>query len=181
MNPLREQLLHGREIALAGAVRGSVRTALAAAGAELHELSSDLDEDGAAEWARTRTPLHTLIYDGGAAFDGGGAEGLSAALERAWVAARAVATGAQIPGEAGGKIVLIAPAAGAGPFAEAARSGLENLARTLGVEWARYKITATAVAPGERTTGEQLATLVSFLASPAGDYFSGCRFDLGIV
>ena len=179
MSLLRDQLLDGREIALAGAVRASVRTALAGAGAGLHELPSDLGEEAAAAWAQARAPLHSLIYDAGPAFARGGAEGLSAALERAWVASRAVATGAQIPGEAGGKIVLVAPAPNAGRFAEAARAGLENLARTLAVEWARYKVTATAIAPGARTTDEQLATLLSFLASPAGDYFSGCRLDLG--
>ncbi len=178
MSLLREQLLEGREIALAGAVRGAVRTALAQAGASVHEIAADLDEDSAAEWARTRAPIHALIYDAGGVFEGGGSEGLSAALERAWILTRAVATGAQIPGGAGGMIVLVAPPPGGGPFAEAARSGLENLARTLAVEWARYQVTATAVAPGVRTSDEQLAMLVSFLASPAGDYFSGCRFDL---
>jgi NAD(P)-dependent dehydrogenase (short-subunit alcohol dehydrogenase family) len=178
MSPLREQLLDGREIVLAGAVRGTVRAALARAGASLHEVGADLDEDSAAEWASARAPIHTLIFDAGGVFEEGGSDGLSAALERAWVLTRAVATGAQIPGGAGGKIVLIAPSAGAGPYAEAARSGLENLARTLAVEWARHQVTATAIAPGARTTDDQLAMLVSFLASPAGDYFSGCRFDL---
>jgi NAD(P)-dependent dehydrogenase (short-subunit alcohol dehydrogenase family) len=79
----------------------------------------------------------------------------------------------------GGKIVMIAPRAGAGDFAEAAAAALENLARTLSVEWARHGITATALAPGAETTDAELAELVSFLVSPAGDYFSGCRFDLG--
>ncbi len=178
MSLLREQLLDGREIALAGAVRGHVRAALAQAGASLHEITPGLDEDGAAEWARTQAPIHALVYDAGGVFEGGGSEGLSAALEQAWILTRAVATGAQIPGGAGGKIVLIAPPPAAGPYAEAARSGLENLARTLAVEWARHRVTATAVAPGPRTSDEQLAMLVSFLASSAGDYFSGCRFDL---
>ena len=63
----------------------------------------------------------------------------------------------------------------------AVRAGLENLARTLSVEWARYGITAVAITPGTSTTDAELAELVCFLASPAGGYFSGCRFDLGSV
>jgi NAD(P)-dependent dehydrogenase (short-subunit alcohol dehydrogenase family) len=99
-------------------------------------------------------------------------------LEHAWLATRAVATGAQIPGEAGGKIVLVTLASDAGAYALAARSGLENLARTLSVERARYGITLAALAPGPRTTAEQLGTLLGYLVSAAGAYFSGCRFDL---
>ncbi|MBV9807120.1 MAG: hypothetical protein JO286_08060, partial [Solirubrobacterales bacterium] len=54
-----------------------------------------------------------------------------------------------IPGGAG-KVLLIAPRSRAGSFAAAARAALENLARTLSVEWARYGATAVAVAPGVR-------------------------------
>jgi hypothetical protein len=61
MSLLREQLLDGHEIALAGAVRGTVRAALSRAGASLHELAADLDEDSAAEWAGTRAPIHALV------------------------------------------------------------------------------------------------------------------------
>jgi NAD(P)-dependent dehydrogenase (short-subunit alcohol dehydrogenase family) len=49
------------------------------------------------------------------------------------------------------------------------------------VEWARFGITAVAIVPSAATTEEELATLVAFLCSPAGSYFSGCRFDLGLV
>jgi NAD(P)-dependent dehydrogenase (short-subunit alcohol dehydrogenase family) len=77
--------------------------------------------------------------------------------------------------------VLIAPAAGAGRYADATRAGLENLARTLSIEWARYGITVTAIAPGVATRDEDIALLVAFLLSPAGDYYSGCRFELGAV
>jgi NAD(P)-dependent dehydrogenase (short-subunit alcohol dehydrogenase family) len=86
-----------------------------------------------------------------------------------------------IPGQDGGKILLVAPAADAGDHAEAVRAGLENLARTLSVEWARYRITVTAIAPGAQTSAEEVAQLVCFIASRAGDYFSGCRFSLGLV
>jgi NAD(P)-dependent dehydrogenase (short-subunit alcohol dehydrogenase family) len=76
---------------------------------------------------------------------------------------------------------MIAPRPDAGAFAGAARAALENLARTLSVEWARYGITATAITPGKATTDDQIAQLVCFLVSPAGDYFSGCRFSLGVA
>ena len=100
------------------------------------------------------------------------------ASERAWVATRAVATGALIPAGAG-KVVLIAPRPDRGPFAGAARAALENLARTLSVEWSRYGVTAVAIAPGAATSDDDLAELVCFLVSPAGDYFDGCLFELG--
>ena len=34
------------------------------------------------------------------------------------------------------------------------------------------------IAPGEKTSVDDVAALVAYLASPAGDYFSGCRFSL---
>jgi NAD(P)-dependent dehydrogenase (short-subunit alcohol dehydrogenase family) len=91
-----------------------------------------------------------------------------------WVAVREVAVGALIPGSEGGKIVLVAPAS-----ASAAQAGLENLARTLSVEWARYGVTVVAVVPGARARPADLAEFACYLVSPAGDYFSGTRFDLG--
>jgi hypothetical protein len=47
------------------------------------------------------------------------------------------------------------------------------------VEWARYGVTAVALTPGVRTTGAELADVAGFLLSPAGGYYSGCRFELG--
>jgi hypothetical protein len=84
------------------------------------------------------------------------------------------------------KVLLIGPrpagAAGAGgASSEPARAALENLARTLSVEWARFAIVTAMVAPGEQTTDEQVAMLVAFLCSSAGHYYSGCRFSLGGV
>src|SRR5207245_2178300 len=81
-------------------------------------------------------------------------------------------------GGAGGRIVLLAPRPGAGPHAEAATAGIENLARTLSIEWARHSITAVAVAPGARTPAGELAAVTAYLLSPAGAYFSGCLLDL---
>ncbi len=73
-------------------------------------------------------------------------------------------------------IVLIAPRADA-----AARDGLENLARTLSVEWARRAMRVVAICPGPATSAQEVAELIAFLASAAGGYYSGCRFDLGAV
>jgi lipopolysaccharide/colanic/teichoic acid biosynthesis glycosyltransferase len=91
-----------------------------------------------------------------------------------------VANGALIPAGAGA-IVLIGPRPDAGAHTEAVAAALENLARTLSVEWARYGISATAVVPGARTSAEDLATLIAFLCSVAGAYCSGCRFDLDAI
>jgi NAD(P)-dependent dehydrogenase (short-subunit alcohol dehydrogenase family) len=77
-----------------------------------------------------------------------------------------------------GRIVYLAPASDAGEHAGAARAGLENLARTLSIEWARHGITLVTIAPGEATAAGEVAALCAYLASPAGAYFSGCLLDL---
>jgi NAD(P)-dependent dehydrogenase (short-subunit alcohol dehydrogenase family) len=179
---LRQGLLDGRAIALAGGVPPPLRDALGGLGARVEELDlalePGLDEERASAWAGSVGPLYSLVYDAGPAFGGGGPDGLRECLERGWVAVRGVATGALIPAGAG-KVVLIAPRPDAGSFAAAARDALENLARTLSVEWARYGVGTVAIAPGVSATDEEVAELVSFLVSPAGEYFTGCVFDLG--
>ncbi len=77
-----------------------------------------------------------------------------------------------------GRIVYLAPSPDAGEHAGAARAGLENLARTLSIEWARHGITTVTIAPGTATAAGEVAALVAYLASPAGAYFSGCLLDL---
>ena len=184
MTVLRQNLLQGRAIALSGAVPDGVAQALASLGARIETIDGDAqlgeDEERVGDWARARAPLDAVVYDAGA-FDGGGDRTLMAALEGAWVAVREVASGALIPGDRGGKVLLIGPRPDAGAFAEAARAALENLARTLSVEWARYGVTAAMIAPGSATSDEQLAELVGFLVSEAGAYVSGCRLELGVV
>jgi NAD(P)-dependent dehydrogenase (short-subunit alcohol dehydrogenase family) len=175
---LRGDLLHGRAVALAGGVTSAVSRALSALGASVHELDPALDEDGARDWAGGVAPLHALVFDAAPMFGDGGQAHLGAALEAAWVATRGVATGALIPAGAG-KVLLLAPRPASASFAGAARAALENVARTLSVEWARYGVTAVAIAPGARATDDDLAELVCFLVSVAGDYFSGCAFELG--
>jgi NAD(P)-dependent dehydrogenase (short-subunit alcohol dehydrogenase family) len=181
---LRDDLLNGRAIVLAGGRDGPPAAELgermSGLGARVEHLhpGPPTDEDSAEGWARSRAPLHAIVYDAGASFGAGGQDALQTAVAQAWMATRAIANGALIPGE-GGKVVLVAPSADAGAYAEAARAALENLTRTLSIEWARHRITAVTIAPGSETTPEQLTTLVCFLVSPAGDYFSGTRFDLG--
>jgi NAD(P)-dependent dehydrogenase (short-subunit alcohol dehydrogenase family) len=183
MTLLREDLLRGLTILLAGGVRSQLQDALVGLGAsvEVFDMTANPDDEGAERWARGQAPVHALVFDARRAFGDGAQPGLQAALQDGWTATRGVAAGALIPGQRGGRIVLLAPRPDAGAYAGAARSALENLARTLSVEWARHRITSSVIAPGPATTDEHMAALVAFLLSPAGGYFSGCRFELGAV
>jgi NAD(P)-dependent dehydrogenase (short-subunit alcohol dehydrogenase family) len=178
-------LLDDRRVAIAGdgGAATETRARLIALGAHVDELAAVVlaDEDAAAGWARDRAPLHALVVEAGAGFGSGGGDALRATMEAAWRAIRAIATGALIEAESPGRLLLVAPRPDAGRHAASARAALENLARTLSVEWARYAITAVALWPGPDTTDAELAQLACFLISPAGGYFSGCRFELGAV
>jgi citronellol/citronellal dehydrogenase len=123
-----------------------------------------------------------------------------------WLMTHAVATKTMIPG-GGGKIisVTLSPHHGLPGMAHssAARAGVENLMRVLSIEWARFHIRLTALAAGHfqtealskypeqvragvartvplQRTGrpEEHAWLVAYLASPAGDYYSGTVITL---
>ena len=124
-------------------------------------------------------------------------------VEGTWLMTHTVATKAMIPASRGGKIlnVTLSPHHGLPGMAHssAARAAVENLTRVLSIEWARFGIKLTALAAGTfdtdtlRTkyprpvvegvagtvplgrlgTEEEFAWLVAYLASPAGDYFSG--------
>ena len=176
-------LLDGSRVALAGdgAAAAAIDERLRDLGATVATLAEPelLSEDDAAAWAGSQAPLHALVVAAGDSFGAGGAGRLAPALELVWRAVRGVGTGALIEASAPGRIVLVAPRPDAGRHAQAARAALENLARTLAVEWARFQITAVAVTPGPATTDAEVAELVAFLLSAAGGYFSGCRFDLG--
>ena len=123
-----------------------------------------------------------------------------------WLMTHAVATKAMIPG-GGGKIVnvTLSPHHGLPGMAHssAARAAVENLTRVLSIEWARFQIKLTAIASGHFATDalkkypqpvyegvartvplqrlgepEEQAWLVAYIASPAGDYYSGCIFTI---
>ena len=103
-------------------------------------------------------------------------------VEGTWLMTHAVATKAMMDGS-GGKIVnvTLSPHHGLPGMAHssAARAAVENLTRVLSIEWARYAIRTTAVLPGDATSDDDVAQLAAYLASPAGDYFSGCAFAMG--
>jgi NAD(P)-dependent dehydrogenase (short-subunit alcohol dehydrogenase family) len=178
---LRDGLLADLPVVVAG--RGplgvAARDACAALGAAVGQREVD-------PLAEAEPPFEgeaaVVVWDAEAALAeaGPGVAGVRAALDGAWLAVRPVVTAAMIPDERGGKVVLLAPRPGDAHRA-AARAGLENLARTLGIEWARFGIRTVTVLPGRATTDEAVAQLVAYLASPAGDYFSGCAITLGTV
>jgi NAD(P)-dependent dehydrogenase (short-subunit alcohol dehydrogenase family) len=191
----------------AGSLGGAVRAACAELGARVgvcaaHALADEaaVEEMVGAALAEVGS-LDLLVVDGAGLFarelahdteaDGREEEGdgnaggkdaraaLSACLDVTWNVTRAVANLAFLTdGERGGRVLFLAPPPDVGPHAEAARAGLENLARTLSIEWARHGITLVAIAPGTETAAGEVAALCAYLASPAGAYFSGCLLDL---
>ena len=140
-------------------------------------IADPLDDDGAAAAAQAAGAVDVLVCDLRGARPG--PDGFHDTLEPAWAAVRAIANAAMIPGERGGKITFVAPAAGeSDEFAAALRAALENMARTLSIEWARYGIRSVTILPGAGSDDAAVASLVAYLASPAGDYFSGCVLEL---
>jgi NAD(P)-dependent dehydrogenase (short-subunit alcohol dehydrogenase family) len=135
--------------------------------------------DGASLFAFGREGEDEDEDEGAARVAEGARRGLRACLAAGWIVTRSVAAGALLPEGRGGRIVYLAPPAAAGEHADAARAGLENLARTLSIEWARHAITTVAIAPGRApAAAAEVAALTAYLASPAGAYFSGCLLDL---
>jgi citronellol/citronellal dehydrogenase len=123
-------------------------------------------------------------------------------VEGTWLMTHAAATKAFIPQESGKVVsVTLSPHNGMPGMVHsgAARAAVENMMRTLSIEWARFNIKLCAVAPGQFGTEtfrtkypkvvtenversipagrvgepEEMAWLIAFLASPAGDFFSG--------
>ena len=170
---LREGLLSGTTVIAAPPTAAAA--ACARLGAEVRPLDVDLLDEAAVEAAVG--PCDALVVDAAALFGAGGADALRAALDRTWCVVRATASAAFLPAGRG-KVVLVAPRNEAGEHATALRAALENLARTTSIEWARHAITPTALRPGAQTSDAELAEVVAYLASPAGDYFSGCVMEL---
>ncbi len=124
-------------------------------------------------------------------------------VEGTWLVTHAVATKAMIPSGRGGKIfsVTLSPHNGMPGMAHsgAARAAVENLMRTLAIEWARFGIRLLAIAPGQFATQtlltkypqaivdrlsetipagrlgteQEFASLVAYLASPAAGFITG--------
>jgi NAD(P)-dependent dehydrogenase (short-subunit alcohol dehydrogenase family) len=181
MTLLRPELLEGHGIALAGPVGEGIASALRELGARVEALAGGEvpEDDQVGRWARERSPLRAVVYDAGTSFGGGGSQALTRTMHEAWLAVREVAVGALIEASEPGKVVLIGPIPDSGPHAEAAEAALENLARTLSVEWARYGVTTVMVARRPGLDESRLAELIAFLCSPAADYVSGSRLDVG--
>jgi NAD(P)-dependent dehydrogenase (short-subunit alcohol dehydrogenase family) len=169
---LRDDLLDG--VTVLAAPRSPLTDRCRALGAQVTALEADLLDDTATRDAADEAgPAQTLVVDAAVLFGTGGPELLRSALDATWSAVHA-----HFAPEKAGKVILVAPASHAGPHAQALRAGLENLARTLSIEWSRYGMRTTALLPGPDTTDQELAELVAFLASPAGEYYSGCAFTL---
>jgi citronellol/citronellal dehydrogenase len=124
-----------------------------------------------------------------------------------WLMTHAAATKAFIPG-GGGKVisVTLSPHNGmpAMVHSGAARAAVENMMRTLAVEWARFGIKTCSLAAGQFATEtfltkypqeivdhvarsvpmgrtgrpEEMAWLVAYLASPAGNFISGTTITI---
>jgi citronellol/citronellal dehydrogenase len=128
-------------------------------------------------------------------------------VQGTWNMTHAAATKAFIPQESGKVIsVTLSPHNGMPGMVHsgAARAAVENMMRTLSIEWSRFGITLCAVAPGQIATEtfqtkypkemvesmaqtipigrvgrpEEVAWLITYLASPAGDFFSGATLTL---
>jgi citronellol/citronellal dehydrogenase len=127
-----------------------------------------------------RERIALLVLDAASVFaQATGVGALRACLDVSWVVTRTLAEAVFLKDGCGGRVVYVAPAPDAGEHADAARAGLENLARTLSIEWARHAITTVAVAPGAGAgAAGEVAALAAYLASPGGSYFSGCLLDL---
>ena len=167
-----------------GALGARVARCSAISGELQPVAESELDAQVASAVAQAGR-VDLLAVDGAALFACGLARStdahvaLRACVDAAWNATRATINQAFLQAsEPRGRIVYLAPSAAAGEYASAARAGLENLARTLSTEWARYQITTVTIAPGATTAADEVATLIAYLASPAGAYFSGCLLDL---
>jgi citronellol/citronellal dehydrogenase len=124
-------------------------------------------------------------------------------VQGTWQMTHAAATKAFIPQNAGKVVsVTLSPHNGMPGMVHsgAARAAVENMMRTLAIEWARFDIKLCAIAAGQfdtevirtkypkevsenvaRTiplqrlgTPDEMAWMIAYLVSPAGDFLSGC-------
>jgi citronellol/citronellal dehydrogenase len=128
-------------------------------------------------------------------------------VQGTWLMTHAAATKAFIP-QGGGKVlsVTLSPHNGMPGMVHsgAARAAVENMMRTLAIEWSRFGIRLCALAAGQFGTEtlrtkypravvenversvplgrvgepEEMAWLVAYLASPAGDFYSGTTITI---
>ncbi|WP_035125991.1 hypothetical protein [Conexibacter woesei] len=193
LDVLRPGVLEGLTVCVVGD-GAAERERAAALGARVVTVDGDLgDEDAVGLAVGALGPIDVLVVDAASEYAdaGGGMPGLRRAVDDGWNVVRAVVNAGWIKdaeaaedeaGDApvrGGKVVFLAPVADAGEHANAVGAALENAARTLSVEWARFGIRITAVRPRAGAAADERAELVAFLASPAGDYFTGCSFYPG--
>jgi citronellol/citronellal dehydrogenase len=185
LDVLRPGVLDGLAVCVAGggAPLSERATQL---GARTTALTVDLsDEDAVTAQAATLGRVDVLVVDAATPFTtaGGGMAALRTAVANAWNATRAIAnaswTAIEGPEAVGGKVVFVAPGPDAGAHATAVGAALANAARTLSVEWARFGVRPTAIVPRTQAADADIVELVAFLASPGGDYFSGCVFAPG--
>ena len=178
---LRDDVLEHVRIVVAGG--GTLAQGCAALGAHVLALDADLLDEAATAAAAERAGTATmLIVDAGGLLRGGG-EGtaaLAACVDGSWSALRSLANAAFIP-SGYGRAVIVAPRRSDGEHAGAARAALDNLARTTSIEWARHGVRVVTIQPGDATPDSAVEDLLAHLASPAGDYFSGCSIELGAV
>lgn len=167
---LREGLLEGVSVLVAPPT--SVADGCVALGAQVAALETDL-LDEAATLAAEGLTADVVLVDAAALFGAGGEAALRSALDATWSAVHA-----GFGADRAGQVLIVAPRPDAGRFAGALRTGLENLARTLSIEWSRYGWRTVTILPGRRASDAEVAELVAFLASPAGDYYSGCALSL---
>ncbi len=128
-------------------------------------------------------------------------------VQGTWLMTHAAATRAFIP-QGGGKVlsVTLSPHNGMPGMVHsgAARAAVENMMKTLAIEWSRFNVKLCALAAGQFATetlltkypqvvvdnlersiplgragrAEEMAWLVAYLASPAGDFFSGTTITI---
>jgi NAD(P)-dependent dehydrogenase (short-subunit alcohol dehydrogenase family) len=180
----------GDAVAGACAALGAALAACAAPAGGSHEQIEAASDDAVRAALEGIGRIDVLVLDGSGLFDletagatdrtdtAGAARALGECLEAAWTLTRSVFNIAFAPAKEGGRVLYLAPSDGAGMHAGAALAGLENLSRTLSIEWARHGVTAVTIATGGLTPASEVAALAAYLASPAGAYFSGCLLDL---